>query len=81
MQSCQILPVQTPDAELAPAYPNPVQDILHLPSPTSYVVRDMLGRVKLQGQGAHISMGDLPAGIYLVETGQGLNRQLRISKQ
>ncbi|WP_165370488.1 T9SS type A sorting domain-containing protein [Hymenobacter persicinus] len=81
LQSCQPLAIQAPGVEPAQAYPNPVMDVLHLPSSTTYTVRDLLGRVKLQGQGAQILMGDLPTGIYLVETSQKVHQQLRIIKQ
>lgn len=81
LQACQALAVQPPVVVPAPAYPNPVVDVLHLSSPSAYTVRDLLGRALRQGQGTQIFMGDLPAGVYVVETGQEVKRSTRTIKQ
>lgn len=47
-------------------YPNPVTDILHLTKNEKYTVYSAMGDVIMQGEGSHISMIDLPDGLYLI---------------
>ncbi|MCB2410488.1 T9SS type A sorting domain-containing protein [Hymenobacter lucidus] len=80
LANCQTLATQQPVA-LAPAYPNPVRDVLYLSSKTHFRLRDLMGRVLLQGEASQVSMAALPTGVYVLETGRETTKSVRIIKQ
>ena len=56
--------------ELA-VFPNPVSDMLFLPSVMPYELMDMTGRVIRKGQESQIMMSDLEAGVYILRAING----------
>ena len=52
-------------------FPNPVSDMLFLPSVMPYEFMDMTGRVIRKGQESQIMMSDLEAGVYILRAMNG----------
>ncbi|MCB2407571.1 T9SS type A sorting domain-containing protein [Hymenobacter lucidus] len=80
-QACTTLAVQPAAAQRPAPYPNPADDVLQLPDRGSYRVSDLTGRVLLHGTGGHVSLTELPAGIYVVHTGAEFQNRFRIVKR
>lgn len=80
-QACTTLTTRPTVTQRPAPYPNPADDVLQLPTRGAYRVSDLAGRVLLHGTGAHVSLAELPAGLYLVHTGTDLQDRFRIVKR
>ncbi|MCA1763540.1 MAG: CotH kinase family protein [Flavobacteriales bacterium] len=48
-------------------YPNPTADMLNFGKPSSYILRDVSGRVLLSGKGSTVNLQRFNSGVYFIE--------------
>lgn len=58
---------QHPKSEHLHIYPNPATSILHFSRSGTYVIRDISGRMLLNGKGSTVNVENLSSGFYFIE--------------